>query len=115
MSVLNIRTWGDLRAFLHVALPVIVTALIGSQLVDKSLALLVLTLLLALMSPALGVANSDDVRRTAVYAIVGAAAAILIFLGYISQIQFDTWLPVITLLLFGTSGLAAANTDTSKS
>lgn len=111
MNALNIRTWSDVRALIHVAAPVIATALIASEWVDKSLATLIVTIVLAVCSPALATINTTNGFRRWFYPVLAAAVALLIWLGYISDADYAAWLPVITLFIG--PAVAAANTPTT--
>lgn len=113
MNVFNIRTWSDVRAFIHVLAPVLATALVATGVADENLATQIVTLVLAVFSPALAVVNSVDGFRTWFYGVLGAASTILIALNVFSETQYTTWLPVVTLLLG--AGVAAANTNTTPS
>ncbi|URG17397.1 holin class IV [Rhodococcus phage Mbo2] len=113
MNILNIRTWPDARAFIHVLAPVLATALVASGAVDENLATQIVTLVLAVFSPALAMVNSLDGFRTWFYGVLGALNVILVALDVFTQAGIDTWMPVVTLLLG--SAVAAANTNTTPS
>lgn len=111
MSILNIRTWGDARALIHVGAPVLAAAAVASGWVDMNLATILVGLVLAVLSPALATINTVDGFRRWFYPVLGAASALLIAFGYFTEFQYATWIPVITLLIG--SGVAAANTPTT--
>lgn len=110
-SLLNVRTWGDARALVHVGAPVIAAAAVASGWVDTNLATIIVGLVLAVLSPAIATVNTVNGFRSWFYPVLGAASALLIALGYFTDLQYATWLPVITLLVG--SAVAAANTPTT--
>lgn len=112
MSLLDIRTWGDVRAFIHSAAPTVAAAAVAAGLLNGTTSLLWVGLVLAVFDPALSFANSDGVRK-GLYAILAAANAVLIgVFGLWTQTQAATWWVLLPLLIGG--GVAAANTPTSE-
>lgn len=111
MNALNIRTWADARAFIHVLAPVLASALVLSGVADENLAAKIVTLVLAVFSPAIATVNTVDGFRQWFYPVLGAISLILIYLGLFTEAQWNTWLPVISLILG--AGVAAANTNTT--
>lgn len=111
MNALNIRSWADARAFVHVAAPVLAVALVASGVADATLAGQIVTLVLAVFSPALATVNTASGFRTWFYAVLAAASVIAVGLGYWTEVQYATWLPVIVLLIG--PAVAAANTPTT--
>lgn len=112
MSVLDIKTPGDVRATLHVAAPVLAAAAVASGWVNDGIAQLVVTLVLALTSATLATFNTADGFRKFFYPVIGAVGALAVALGYVNQGTWDIWIPVVTVLFGG--GVAAANTPTSR-
>lgn len=111
MNALNVRSWADVRALIHVGAPVISAALVASGVADQNLAGLIVALVLAVLSPALALINTTDGFRVWFYPVIGAVAPILIYLNFVSEFDYSTWLPVITLFIG--PAVAAANTPTS--
>jgi hypothetical protein len=111
MPVFGIRTWSDLRAFLHVFLPVLAVAAVSSGLLTQSDSLLWVGLASAVADPALSFGNSDGFRRW-FYGVALAANAVLIgVFGLWTPDAAAPWFALIPILLGG--GVAAANTPTS--
>ena len=110
-GVFGLRTLADWRAFIHVAAPLGAAALVGTSWVDNGVFQLVVTAVLALLSPVLAAANTTDKIRLALYAIVTVVVGIAIIYGYVNEEDWNRWLPVVALILG--SGVAAGNTNTS--
>lgn len=111
MPVFGIRTWSDVRAFLHVFLPVLAAAAVSSGLLTSNDSLLWVGLAFAVIDPVLSIGNSDGLRRW-LYGVALAANAVLIgVFGLWTPDAAAPWFALIPILLGG--GLAAANTDTS--
>jgi hypothetical protein len=111
MNALDIRSWSDVRAFIHVAAPVFTALAVASGWTDENTATLVVTVILALISPTLATINTVNGFRLWLYPVLGAVSALLIYLGYLNQADWATWLPV--LVLFIGPAVAAANTPTT--
>lgn len=107
----GIRTLSDVRAFIHVGAPLISAALVGTQWVDNGVFELVVTCVLALISPAIAAANTSSKIRLALYAIVTAVVGIAIIYGYLNDQDWTRWAPIVALVLG--SGVASANTNTT--
>lgn len=113
MSLLDIRTWADVRAFLHSAVPAGAAAAVASGLLTQTVSLLWVALILALIDPALSFANSVGARK-ALYAVAFAANGVLIgVFGLWTEQQATAWWTLVPILIGG--GVAAANTPTSSS
>jgi membrane-bound metal-dependent hydrolase YbcI (DUF457 family) len=112
MSVLDIRTFADFRAFLHVVAPGLAALVVGYGVLDSSQAALIVGLVLAVASPAVAALNTADGFRKWFYPVMGAAAAVLIGFGIFAESDVTPWLAFIPVLLGG--GVAAANTPTSR-
>ncbi|MFF1531497.1 hypothetical protein [Cellulomonas sp. NPDC058312] len=110
-SLLNLRSWADLRALVHVAAPVLAAVLVAKGWADSNLAGLLVTLVAAVASPAIATINTANGFRRWFYPVIAAVAAVLIALGYLSEFDYSTWLPVI--VLFIGPAVAAANTPTT--
>jgi hypothetical protein len=111
MTLLDIRTWGDVRAFLHSAVPLTAAAAVTSGLLTEQHSLLWVALVLAVVDPAISWSNSTGFRK-GLYAVLLAANAVLIgVFGLWTQGDIAPWLSLIPILLGG--GVAAANTPTS--
>ena len=112
-SGLNVRSWSDARALIHVAAPVLAAAAVASGWVDDNLATLIVTLVLAVFSPLLATVNTQDGFRRWFYPVAAAVAGVLVYLGWLTDAQWQVWLPVI--VVFIGPAVAAANTDTTES
>ena len=110
-SLLNLRSWADLRALIHVAAPVLAAVLVAKGWADSNLAGLLVTLVAAVASPAIATINTANGFRRWFYPVIAALAAVLIALGYVSEFDYSTWLPVV--VLFIGPAVAAANTPTT--
>lgn len=111
MNALNVRSWADVRALIHVGAPVISAALVSSGIANQHLSGLIVALVLAVLSPALAMVNTVDGFRVWFYPVVGTVAPILIYLNFVSEFDYSTWLPVIAVFIG--PAVAAANTPTS--
>jgi len=116
MSLLNIRSWADLRAFLYVAWPVVSAALLAYGVFDSDReAALWGALVAAVLGPVIAAfyARNLSAVRVAFYAVLAAVQAILI--GYnISVDQVAHWVPLVSALIgLLTGGVATANTNTT--
>lgn len=117
MSILNIRSLADLRAFAYVMLPVISTLLVTLGVYTSHEAELWVGLVLAILGPGVAfvMVRGLDTFRTAFYALLAAGQAILIGYGLVSAEDVGVWLPVISAVIgLAGGGVAAANTDTTK-
>lgn len=111
MPVFGIRTWNDVRAFLHVFLPVLAVAAVSSGLLTQSDSLLWVALAAAVADPALSIGNSEGFRRW-FYGVALALNAMLIGVFALwTPDQSAPWFALIPILLGG--GVAAANTPTT--
>lgn len=109
--MLGLRTWADWRAFLHVLLPAVATAAVGSGLLLENHAALWVALGTALLDPLLSITHSDGFRQ-ALYGVALAANAVLIgVFGLWTEAQSAPWFALIPILISG--GVAAANTPTT--
>lgn len=112
-SLLGIKTWSDLRAFIHTAIPGLAVFLVTMGILTATKANLVAALLLAVFDSTLSHINTADGFRRWVYPVLGTGATLLIGWGIFTQDQIAPWLALIPILLGG--GLAAANTNTTPS
>ncbi|AOE43723.1 membrane protein [Gordonia phage Bantam] len=116
ISVLDIRSWSDVRAFIHVAAPTVGATLMGSSafMGEHGAALTaVIGLLVALTSPALSVANTASGFRAWFYPVLGAGGAALGTFGIVTDTQWGLY-SAIAVILLG-AGTASANTPTTSS
>lgn len=114
--ILNIRSWGDVRAAVYTLLPVVTSLLVSYGALNESQASLWAGLVTAVAGPVVAAFMAREVSktRTALYAVVGAVQALLLGYGLLSPETVDVWLPVISTLLGGSGGaVASANTDTT--
>lgn len=118
MSIFNIRSWADFRAFLYVLLPVVSTLLVGYGVVTDNQAQLWAALVTAVLGPVVAAFNAKNVSaaRTAIYAVLAAGQAVVVGYGLATDAQFATWMPLVVALVGAAAGgVAAANTDTTSS
>lgn len=113
MNLLNIRTWADARAFLHVALPAVAAVLVTASYISADIAALWLALLLVVIDAGLSTFNSASGFRKFLYPFLVAAGALLVRYGYTTDQTWALWTGLAPVLFGG--GVAAANTDTSSS
>lgn len=111
MSLLDIRTWSDVRALIHVGAPGAAAALVAVGWADDGVAQMVTAIVLAVTSPLLALANTRNGFRMFFYPVLAAVSGLLIGLGYYTHESYEAWLPIITLLIG--PAVAAANTPTS--
>lgn len=111
-GLLNIKTWGDLRNLLHVALPGLSVLIVGTGVVDESIATAAVGVALAATSPLLGVLNTPENKRKYLYGLVLATASAGILLGYFTSEDWANWAAVFAVLFGG--GVATANTQVSN-
>lgn len=110
MNALNIKSWADARAFLYVLAPAIVGLLVSYDYFDGSTGALVVALVLAILSPALAVINTQSGFRQWFYGILGAAQALVVGIGLVTDYQLAPWITLVGLVV---GGVAAANVDTT--
>ena len=111
MTVFNVRTWADVRALLHLIAPAAATLLVASGVADENLAAQILTLVLAVLSPALATVNTVNGFRVWFYPVLAAASAVLIYLNVFTDNTWSLWLPIIVTLIG--PAIAVANTPTT--
>lgn len=111
MSVFDIKSWGDVRAFLHVTFPAIAGVLVMAGLWSAAVAPLVVALVLAVSDASLSTANTADGFRKWYYPVQGAVSALLLGLGIFADAQLAPVLALVPIFLGG--GVAAANTPTT--
>lgn len=116
MSIFNIRSLADFRAFLYVLLPVVSTLLVGYGVVTDSQVQLWGALVAAVLGPVIAAFNARSVSaiRTAFYAVLGTGQALVVGYGLSTDAQFATWMPLVVAFVgLSAGGVAAANTDTT--
>lgn len=111
MNLLNIRTWADARAFLHVALPAIAGVFVVAGYVTSDDATLWTALVLVAVDTGLSFVYSATAFRKALYLILPVVGALLVRYGLTTDNTWALWTGLVPVL-FG-SGVAAANTNTS--
>lgn len=111
MNLLNIRTWADARAFLHVALPAIAVVLVTAGYLASDLATLWVALILVVIDTGLSTVHSATSFRKFLYPALAAGGALLVRYGYTTDQTWALWTGLAPVLFGG--GVAAANTDTS--
>ncbi len=118
MSIFNIHSAADLRAFLYLLLPTISALLVTQGVLDESQASLWAGLATSILGPVLAFVTSRSVSsfRSAFYALLGSAQAIVVGYGLVSDEQIGIWLPLISAIVgVSAGGVAVANTDTTPS
>jgi CHASE2 domain-containing sensor protein len=116
MSIFNIRSAADFRAFLYVLLPVVSTLLVGYGVVTDNQVQLWGALVTAVLGPVVAAFNAKSVSafRTAFYTVLGAGQALVVGYGLATDAQFATWMPLVVAFIgLSAGGVAAANTDTT--
>lgn len=111
MTLFDIRTWGDARAFLHTALPGIAVILVGTGALTGELAALWSALIAVIADATLSTFNTANGFRKFLYPFLAAASALLIFYGHTTDEAWALWTSIVPILFGG--GVAAANTPTS--
>ena len=111
MTLFNIRTWADVRALIHLVAPAIAALLIASGVASENLVTQILTVVLAVFSPALASVNTINGFRTWFYLVLGAVSALLVSLNVFTETTWSLWLPIIVTLVG--PAVAVANTPTT--
>ena len=111
MTVFNIRTWADVRALIHLIAPAAAAILVASGVATETLVAQILTLVLAVLSPALATVNTVNGFRVWFYPVLAALSAVLVYLNVFTDSTWSLWLPVIVLLIG--PAVAVANTPTT--
>ena len=106
MSLLDIRSAADVRAYAYTLLPVISSFLVTGGVLKEEQAALWSALVLAILGPVIAAvyAKSLSAFRTAFYAVLAAGQAILIGYGLVSDAQVSLWLPIISVIIGGVAG-----------
>lgn len=113
---IEIRSAGDIRAFLYVLWPTISTLLVTNGALTDSEASLWGGLVTAILGPVIAAiyARNLSTFRVAFYAVLGALQAIVVGYGIASNADLEIWLPLVSAIIgFATGGVAAANTKTT--
>lgn len=114
----NIKSWADVRAALYALLPIVSTLLVGYGVLTADKATLWGALVTAVLGPVIAAAQTHSVSaiRTAFYAVLGAAQAVVVGYGLTTDLQFARWMPLVVALVgIAGSTVAVANTDTTPS
>lgn len=111
MNLLEIRTWADARAFLHVALPGVAGILVAASYVASDLATLWVAFALILVDAGLSTFNTASGFRKLLYPVLAAGGALLIRYGFTTDDTWALWTGLAPILFGG--GVAAANTPTT--
>ncbi len=113
---LGIKSAADVRALIYNSLPVVTTMLVGLGVATSDQAAMWAGLLSAVAGPGLAwwMARSVSSLRTALYAILTAAQALLVGYGLYAGAG-GVWLPLVSavLAMLG-GGLAVANTPVTS-
>lgn len=110
-NLLNIRSWADARAFLHVALPGVAAILVAAGYLTGDVAGLWVALGLVVFDAGLSTLNTASGFRKTLYPLLAAAGALLVRYGYTTDQTWALWTGLAPIL-FG-PGVAAANTNTT--
>lgn len=111
-NVFQIKTLADLRVFLaYVGIPVLVTLVVSKGWLEQNLAEQIGVAIIAAIPPTLAAVTSTEGIRRWAYLLIGYVAPIFIAVGWISNSEWQLWLPVITMFIG--SGAAAQNAPTS--
>lgn len=113
MNLLNIRSWADARAFLHVALPAVAAVLTAAGYITATDANLWAALVLVLVDTGLSTWNTASGFRRLLYPLLATGGALLVRYGYTTDQVWALWTGLAPVLFGG--GVAAANTDTTAS
>lgn len=113
MNALNIRTWADVRAFLHVALPAVAVVLVTAGYVASDVAPLWVAFVLVVADAGLSSFNTANGFRQLLYPVLATGGALLVRYGFTTDQTWALWTGLAPVLFGG--GVAAANTDTTPS
>lgn len=94
---ISLRNLANIRLFLYILSPMVVTALVASELLTQTLGGLITGLALAILNPILQTRNSVEKWRTYVYGIGGAINAIALAFGWWTDTDVSAWIGVITM------------------
>lgn len=111
ITLLDIRSWADFRAFLHVALPGLSVLLVALHYVTQGDATLWGALAAVLIQASLSTFNTANGFRKILYPLLAAGGALLIRYGLTTAETWGTWVGFLPILFGG--GVAAANVDTT--
>ena len=120
MSLFDIRSAADVRAFAYAMLPTLSSFLVTAGILKADQAALWSALVIAILGPVIAAVHAKTLSsfRVAFYALLAAGQALLIGYGLITDTQdaqVSLWLPVISVILGGTAGgVASANTPTTS-
>lgn len=115
MNTLGIHSWGDVRALIYTATPVVTALLVTLGVVTTDQAALWAGLASAVAGPVLAfvMAPSTAKARLGVYSLIFAGQALAIGYGLTGG-SVGAWLPVVSAVLAVLGGgTAAANTTTT--
>lgn len=112
----NIRSWADVRAAAYALLPIVSTLLVGYGVMTADKVQLWAGLVTAVLGPVIAAINARTVSafRTGFYALLGAAQALVVGYGLVSDAALQYWMPLVVALVGAAGGgVAVANTDTT--
>ncbi|CAM3535829.1 Holin [Tsukamurella ocularis] len=113
-SLLNIRTWGDVRAFIHSAAPAVAGILLGTSAFTAHTAQIVaaaVALVVAVTDASLAAVNTASGFRRWLYPVLAALGTVLALVGVVTNAQWAIVSAIVPILLGG--GVAGANTETT--
>lgn len=117
MSLLDIRSAADVRAFAYTMLPVLSSFLVTTGVLNSDQAVLWSALVLAVLGPVIAAVYAKTLSsfRTAFYAVLAAGQALLIGYGLVTDAQVSLWVPIISVIVGGVAGgVASGNTPTTS-
>lgn len=109
MSIFELKTKEDVRNFVYALSPAVAAIAVSYGVVDEQQSVMWVAFVAAVVGPGLAAifTRTVDTFRTAFYAILAAAQALLIGYGILSNEQVGVWLPIVTVIIGGTAGAVA--------
>lgn len=111
ISLLDIRSLADLRAFLSTALPGLAAVLVGAGALTADVATLWTAFALVVVHATVSTFNTANGFRKFLYPFLAAGSALLIRYGFTTDQTWALWSSIVPILIGG--GVAAANTPTT--
>ena len=106
MSLFDLKTKEDVRNFVYALSPVIAAIAVSYGVVDEQQSVMWVAFVAAIVGPGLAAifTRNVDTFRTAFYALLAAAQALLIGYGILTDEQIGVWLPLVSVVIGGTAG-----------
>lgn len=111
VSLLDIRSLADVRAFLSTALPGLASVLVIAGTLTADVANLWTAFVLVVIHAGVSTFNTANGFRKFLYPFLAAGSALLIRYGYTTDETWALWFSIVPILFGG--GVAAANTPTT--